>query len=52
MPRGTYGTLDPKVALEHLCKYDAFLEKDVEANLMHQIAKVWSYIVPLCSQGS
>lgn len=31
--------LDPKVALEHLCKYDAFLEKDVEANLMHQIAK-------------
>ncbi|CDR95144.1 PCI domain containing protein, putative [Babesia bigemina] len=32
--------LDPKVALEHLCKYDAFLEKDFEANVMHQIAKV------------
>lgn len=31
--------LDPKVALEHLCKYDAFLEKDIEANLMHEIAK-------------
>ncbi|GIX64501.1 26S proteasome subunit [Babesia caballi] len=32
--------LDPKVALEHLCKYDSFLEKDTEAHIMHQIAKV------------
>ncbi|GFE54611.1 26S proteasome protein [Babesia ovis] len=31
--------LDPKVALEHLCKYDSFLENELEAHIMHQIAK-------------
>nr|BAN65790.1 PCI domain containing protein [Babesia bovis] len=36
--------LDSKVALEHLCKYDSFLENELEAHIMHQIAKAYHMV--------
>ncbi|UKJ89582.2 26S proteasome subunit [Theileria orientalis] len=37
-------SLDPKSALEHLSKYDKFMEKDTEAYIMLQIAKSYHYV--------
>ncbi|AFZ81148.1 26S proteasome subunit, putative [Theileria equi strain WA] len=37
-------SLDPRVALEHLCKYDKFMEKETEAFVMLQIAKSYHYV--------
>ncbi|EAN31644.2 PCI domain protein [Theileria parva strain Muguga] len=36
--------LDPKSALEHLSKYDKFMERDPEAFIMLQIAKSYHYV--------